>query len=79
MIRARWIYITVMRMILLTTASMVSAQRLYDAFPGNRINPDLWFGTEQIVNSSGGLDTIRSVKGGTVILRGGNGRGPERL
>lgn len=68
MTRARWISITVMGMILITTASMVSAQTLYDAFPGSRINPDLWFGTEQIVNSSGGLDTIRSVKGGRLFL-----------
>jgi hypothetical protein len=68
MTRVRWIYMMAIGTILMTMASLTSAQTSYDTFPGNRINANLWFGREQILNGPGALDTIRSVKGGRLFL-----------
>jgi hypothetical protein len=63
-----WIRAMVVGLLVLSAASVATAQTLYDDFAGNRIDPDLWIGAEEIQQRPGSLDSIRTVKAGRLWL-----------
>jgi hypothetical protein len=55
-------------LLLIGEVPIATAQSLYDDFAGVQLNPNLWAGTEQILQRPGSLDSIRTVKAGRLWL-----------
>jgi hypothetical protein len=67
MVQSTWMRALVVGLLLMSAAAVVPAQTVYDDFAGNRIDPDLWSGVEEIQQSHG-LDSLRTVKAGRLWL-----------
>jgi hypothetical protein len=55
-------------LLMIGEVSVATAQTLYDDFAGTQLNPNLWAGTEQILQRPGSLDSVRTVKAGRLWL-----------